>query len=79
METSNQVTITADEENAAEEFWAAVRTDDNCPECLKDLADGASFVEVSQEEAAAAKDWCEAAPGWAAGPQHARYALLFEE
>ncbi len=77
METSNQVTITADEENAAEEFWAAVRTDDNCPECLKDLADSAPYVEVSKEDAAAAEEWCENAPGYADGPEHARTAVIF--
>lgn len=70
--------IKIDEENSAEEFFDVARAAGNTPEEILEVA-ACGEVSVSAERAEEIRAWCEAAKGWAVGPRHARYALLFEE
>lgn len=66
--------IVVDEENNAEEFWEHVRYSSSVPPELIALSD---TITVSDERAAEIEAWCEKAPGYATGPEYAKYAIVF--
>ena len=66
--------IVVDEESNAEEFWEHVRYSSSVPRELVGLSD---TITVSDERAAEIEAWCEKTPGYATGPEYAKYALVF--
>ncbi len=66
--------IVVDEENSADEFWAHVAYSADVP---KELLGFWDTIVVSDERAAEIEAWCEKAPGYATGPEYAKYAIVF--
>lgn len=66
--------IVVDEENSAEEFWEHVRRTADSPDELHGFWD---TVIVSDERAAEIEAWCEKAPGYATGPEYAKWPIGF--
>ena len=66
--------IVVDEENNAYDFWMHVAESDDAPGELLTLSD---TITVSDERAVEIEAWCEKAPGYATGPEYAKYAVVF--
>lgn len=73
-----KVEIIIDEENNAEGFWEHVGASPDTPEELRAIEIG-DRIEVSAARAEEIREWCEKAPGFSGGPEHARTALIFSE
>ena len=72
--------ITVDEENNAEEWWTAAQTPEAieaAPAAIRPILTGeAEEVIVSAVEERQILTWAATLPGWADGPEYARYPLL---
>jgi hypothetical protein len=78
--TGGMVSIMADEEYNAEDWWFAARADGNAPACVKEWIQLMSFTPLylTPAEAAEVRKWAESLPGWDDGPVHAPHPLLFQ-
>lgn len=73
--------IKVEEENNCSKFWDHVYEDPEAPEEIKALLYvGRNQLVIDNPcRAEEVKRWCESVPGFADGPKHAPFALIFEE
>jgi len=73
--------IKVEEENDCSKFWDHVYDDPEAPEEIKDLLYVCRHQVIidNRGRAEEVKRWCESTPGFDAGPEHAPFALIFEQ
>jgi hypothetical protein len=74
---ANLSTVLVDEDNPADQWWAAAKAATDCPAALRPIIHGGKReLRMPKAVADACEAWCAKLPGWADGPDHEGNALI---